>query len=125
MTAKFNFRFYGPLILRFHGLIFQFWDCLWPAGAGSRQEHRLQKAEFIICSVLPRSTGFLGEAFSALLGWPVAVEGREQQQLNGQSRERDPGLPTPALSFWTYSNRHQGVELPAQAELAACRREGH
>ena len=51
--------------------------------------------------------------------------GREQQQLNGQSRERDPGLPTPALSLDLHSNRHQGAELPVQAELAACRREGH
>lgn len=84
-----------------------------------------KKAEFIICSVLPRSTGFPGEGMprSGWSGWRVG--GREQQQLNGQSRERDPGLPTPALSLDLHSNRHQGAELPVQAELAACRREGH
>ena len=50
---------------------------------------------------------------------------RNQQQLSGQSSERNPGLPTPALSLDLHSNRHQGAELQAQAELAACRREGH
>lgn len=78
-----------------------------------------KKAEFINCSVLPRSTGFPGEGIPRA-GWSRwRVEGWEQQQLNGQSRERDPGLPTPALSLDLHSNRHQGAELQARAELAA------
>lgn len=45
------------------------------------------------------------------------------QQLGGQSRKKDPGLLTPALSLDLHSNCHQGAE--GSAELAACGREGH
>lgn len=41
------------------------------------------------------------------VGRAVGVE-QNQQRLSGQSRERDPGLLTPALSLDLHSNRHQG-----------------
>ena len=54
-------------------------------------------------------------------GWGA----QKQRQLSGQSREKDPGLRTPALSLDLHSNHHQGAAAEGTAELAACRREGH
>lgn len=60
----------------------------------------------------PRSARSLGRSCSTV-GWRGSVGravgvGRNQQQISGQSRERDPGLLTPALSLDLHSNRHQG-----------------
>lgn len=49
---------------------------------------------------------------------------QNQHPLSGQSREKDPGLLTPALSLDLHSNRRQGTRAEGRAELAACRRRG-
>lgn len=88
------------------------------------------KAEFINCSALPRGAGFPGEAMPQQDGggrYGAKGCGRvdgNQPPLSGQSREKDPGLLTPALSLDLHSNRHQGTGAEGRAELAACRREG-
>lgn len=54
-----------------------------------------------------RGEGLPHAGWRGAVGRAVGVE-RNQQRLSGQSRERDPGLLTPALSLDLHSNRHQG-----------------
>lgn len=69
-------------------------------------EARQWKAGFIMERQV-RGEGLPHAGWRDAVGRAVGVE-RNQQWLSGQSRERDPGLLTPALSLDLHSNRHQG-----------------
>lgn len=82
------------------------------------------------CGVLSRIAKFPAEGMphEGWKGWGLEEGGevpQKQQQLSGQSREKDPGLRTPALSLDLHGNHHQGAAAEGMAELAACRRGRH